>query len=75
MEIKLTLSLPRDEISIPVVRRVRTQAMRALGVLDRCTHDIEIALTEACANVLQTRRTATSMRCPRGSTTRWRSSR
>src|SRR5512146_1392858 len=53
MEIKVTLSLPRDEISIPVVRRICTHAMRVLGVRDGCVHDLEIVLTEACANVLQ----------------------
>src|SRR5512143_2950180 len=53
MEIKVTLSLPRDEISIPVVRRICTHAMRVLGVRDGCVHDLEIALTEACANVLR----------------------
>ncbi|WP_026310929.1 ATP-binding protein [Parafrankia elaeagni] len=52
MEIKLGLSLPRDEISIPIVRRICAQALKVLGVSQDCIEDVEIALTEACANVL-----------------------
>lgn len=52
MEIKLTLALPRDELSVPVARRVLRQAMDVLGVQEEVTSDIEVALTEACTNVL-----------------------
>ncbi|KPM52959.1 anti-sigma factor [Frankia sp. CcI49] len=52
MEIKLGLSLPRDEISIPIVRRICAQALTVLGVSPDCIADVELALTEACANVL-----------------------
>jgi serine/threonine-protein kinase RsbW len=52
VEIKLTLALPRDAVSVPVVRRVLKQAMEVLGVEADCVHDIELALTEACTNVL-----------------------
>ena len=52
MEIKLTLALPRDEISVPVVRTLLKQSMDVLGVVPDVTHDIELALTEACTNVL-----------------------
>lgn len=52
MEIKLTLSLPRDAISIPVVRRICNQSLTVLGVSRECIGDVELALTEACANVL-----------------------
>jgi serine/threonine-protein kinase RsbW len=52
MEIKLTLALPRDEVSVPVVRRLLKQSMEVLGVEPNVTHDIELALTEACTNVL-----------------------
>lgn len=52
MEIKLTLALPRDEFSVPVVRRVLAGAMQALGVAPAVISDIELALTEACTNVL-----------------------
>jgi serine/threonine-protein kinase RsbW len=52
VEIKLTLALPRDELSVPVARRVLSQAMGVLGVDGDVTSDIEVALTEACTNVL-----------------------
>ena len=52
MEIKFTLVLPRDELSVPVVRRVLRASMSTLGVADACVEDIEVALTEACTNVL-----------------------
>ena len=52
MEIKFTLQLPRDALSVPVVRRVLNSSMLTLGVAEDCLTDIEIALTEACTNVL-----------------------
>ena len=52
MEIKLTLALPRDELSVPVARRVLKQAMDVLGVDAEVTTDIQVALTEAVTNVL-----------------------
>src|SRR4029079_5946899 len=51
VEIKFTLQLPRDALSVPVVRRVLNSSMRTLGVADECLTDIELALTEACTNV------------------------
>ena len=52
MEFKLTLALPRDHYSVPVARRVLKSSMDALGVLPEVAADIELALTEACTNVL-----------------------
>ena len=52
MQLQLDLDLPRDELSVPVIRRVLGNALRTLGVLDECVDDIEVALTEACTNVL-----------------------
>jgi serine/threonine-protein kinase RsbW len=52
VEIKFTLQLPRDALSVPVVRRVLNSCMETLGVAEDCLADIEIALTEACTNVL-----------------------
>ncbi|MCU1693781.1 MAG: putative serine/threonine kinase anti-sigma factor [Frankiales bacterium] len=52
MEIKLTLALPRDALSVPVVRRVLRGAMETLGVHDDVITSIEVALTEAATNVL-----------------------
>lgn len=52
MEISVALSLPSDGASVPVARRVTAQALRALGVDGECIAELELALTEACANVL-----------------------
>jgi len=52
VEIKFTLQLPRDAMSVPVVRRVLNSSMLTLGVAEDCLTDIELALTEACTNVL-----------------------
>jgi serine/threonine-protein kinase RsbW len=52
VEIKLTLALPRDSVSVPVVRRVLKGALETLGVHEAVVTDIEVALTEACTNVL-----------------------
>ena len=52
MELRLTLCLPRDELSIPVVRRTLEGAMKALGVPAEDSHDIQVAVSEACTNVL-----------------------
>lgn len=48
----MTLALPRDELSVPVARRVLRQAMDVLGVEEEITNDIQLALTEAVTNVL-----------------------
>ncbi len=52
MELKLTLALPRDEFSVPVARRILSRSLDVLGVQDSVVADIELALTEACTNVL-----------------------
>jgi serine/threonine-protein kinase RsbW len=52
VELRLTLCLPRDELSIPVVRRTLDGAMKALGVPADEAHDIQVAVSEACTNVL-----------------------
>ena len=50
--ISLTLQLPRDRISIPVVRHLTRDALGEVGVVDTIRDDVELAVTEACANVL-----------------------
>jgi serine/threonine-protein kinase RsbW len=52
MEITFTLCLPRDGASVPVVRHLCRDALLQLGVADECVFDIELAVTEACTNVL-----------------------
>jgi serine/threonine-protein kinase RsbW len=53
MQINLSLCLPRDEMTIPVARHICRHALADLGVDEECQDDIELALTEACANVLK----------------------
>lgn len=48
----LSLSLPREGVSVPVVRRLAAQALRAFGVVDSDIDDVQLAITEACANVI-----------------------
>jgi serine/threonine-protein kinase RsbW len=53
MRISFTLRLPRDELSVPIVRHICRSALRELGVEGTCLGDIELAVTEACTNVLK----------------------
>jgi serine/threonine-protein kinase RsbW len=48
----LSVSLPRESVSVPVVRRLAAQALRAFGVNDEDVDDVQLAITEACANVI-----------------------
>jgi serine/threonine-protein kinase RsbW len=52
MEIGLRIRLPRDRISVPVARHVVRSAIEGIGVTAECADDIEVALSEACTNVL-----------------------
>ena len=49
----MALLLPRDARTIPVARHICREALRELGVESECVGDIEVALTEACTNVLE----------------------
>lgn len=53
MNIVFSLNLPKDSTSVPVVRRISREALSSLGVGDRCISEIEVALSEACTNVLK----------------------
>jgi serine/threonine-protein kinase RsbW len=52
MDITFKLCLPRDEASVPVVRHLCRDSLLKLGVSSDCVSDIELAVTEACTNVL-----------------------
>jgi serine/threonine-protein kinase RsbW len=53
VQVELALSLPREQRSVPVARHLVRAAMQALGVDADCANDVEVALSEACTNVLQ----------------------
>jgi serine/threonine-protein kinase RsbW len=52
LEVNLTLCLPTDELSVPIVRHICGYALEQVGVHKQCLSDVSIALTEACTNVL-----------------------
>lgn len=53
MNIVFALNLPRDEASVPVVRKISREALLGLGIDDDCVSEIEVAVSEACTNVLK----------------------
>ena len=53
MEIKMVLFLPRDVLSVPISRQVLDNCLETLGVTPDTRADIALALSEACANVVQ----------------------
>jgi serine/threonine-protein kinase RsbW len=52
MDISLALTLPRDEQTVPVARHIVRNAMEQVGVEATCVYEVELALSEACTNVL-----------------------
>jgi serine/threonine-protein kinase RsbW len=53
VEINVVLYLPRDAASVPVSRQVLDGCLGVLGVTPGTRTDIALALSEACANVIQ----------------------
>ncbi len=53
MEMVFSLCVPRDEASVPIVRHVCRDLLKDLGVGPGCLYDIEVAVSEACTNVLK----------------------
>jgi serine/threonine-protein kinase RsbW len=53
VQVSFQLSLPRDEASVTLTRRLIAQALEIVGVEADTISDVEIALSEACANVLR----------------------
>ena len=49
----MALHLPRDAVSVPVGRQVLDSCLETLGVDPDTRADIALALSEACANVIQ----------------------
>jgi serine/threonine-protein kinase RsbW len=53
MRLELSVALPHERRSVSVARHIVRAAMANLGVTATCVHDIEVALSEACTNVIQ----------------------
>ncbi|MGY1753855.1 ATP-binding protein [Blastococcus sp. SYSU D01042] len=53
MDIAFSVRLPRDARSLPLMRGLLRQALEHLDVSTQTIEEIVLALTEACANVVQ----------------------
>ncbi len=53
MLVKMQLSLPRDARYVSLMRKVADSVMRNFGVPDEAKGDMELAITEACANAVR----------------------
>ncbi|HET6478960.1 MAG TPA: ATP-binding protein [Actinoplanes sp.] len=53
MRMTVRLDLPREAGSVPTVRRMLRSALAALHVDSESQSDLEIAITEACSNVVR----------------------
>ena len=53
MQIRVNLDLPRDARYVPVMRNVTDTLLSDLGAPSAAIDDIQLALSEACANVVR----------------------
>jgi serine/threonine-protein kinase RsbW len=53
VRVELGLSLPREEISVPLTRHVVSAALSTAGVMPACVQEVELAVTEACTNAVE----------------------
>jgi serine/threonine-protein kinase RsbW len=53
VQVSVRFELPRDAKAIPIMRRLCGQSLAVVGAEDGVVADVELALTEACANVLK----------------------
>ncbi|MDR3080530.1 MAG: ATP-binding protein [Streptomyces sp.] len=53
MSIWWSLHLPREAASVPLARRLLLGTMETAGVDPDVCHDLSVALSEACANVVE----------------------
>ena len=51
-QVTLSLQLPRDRLSVPITRHLIRAAMQEVGVVSDDADAVELAVTEACANVI-----------------------
>jgi anti-sigma regulatory factor (Ser/Thr protein kinase) len=53
VQVTVRLELPRDAATIPVLRRLCGRSLEVVGAEPAVIEDLQLALTEACANVLE----------------------
>src|SRR5215469_16754884 len=51
-DVEFCLVLPRESLSVPVMRRVLGDTLTRLGIDQSSVDDLLLAVTEACTNVL-----------------------
>jgi anti-sigma regulatory factor (Ser/Thr protein kinase) len=52
-EVSVSLQLPRERLSVPVTRHLTRAALDEVGVLEEDAELVELALAEACGNVVE----------------------
>jgi serine/threonine-protein kinase RsbW len=52
LKMLMSVELPRERSSVPLVRHLTAHSLRELGVIEDLVDDIEIALSELCTNVI-----------------------
>jgi serine/threonine-protein kinase RsbW len=53
VQVTVKFELPRDAVTIPVLRKLCGRSLEVVGAEQSVIDDVELALTEACANVLK----------------------
>jgi serine/threonine-protein kinase RsbW len=53
VQVTVKFELPRDAVTIPILRRLCGRSLEVVGATESVIDDVELALTEACANVLR----------------------
>ena len=53
MRIQITMTLPNQAASVPLARHTVSAALEDAGVTPDSVHEVAVALTEACANVIR----------------------
>lgn len=53
MRLQVSLTLPREAVSVPLVRHLVGATLERAGVTDACVDDVKVAVSEACTNAYQ----------------------
>jgi serine/threonine-protein kinase RsbW len=53
VNVDFVVSLPREVETVSLVRNAVAHTLTLLGVEDECIHDLMLAVSEACTNVIQ----------------------
>ncbi|WP_018654547.1 ATP-binding protein [Actinomadura flavalba] len=53
MDLTFSLALPREDLTIPMVRRLLGDVLRDVGATEDCVDELLLALSEGCTNAVQ----------------------